>query len=93
MYPSLLFSPASIYSQLPTLSMTYDFLRNNPGWGLALLVVALSLALLLFRRPHTKHSKLPLPPGPRPIPFLGTLQEFPLRPSRLRELHQKYGRH
>ena len=74
-----------------TPTMIRDSLKDNPGLALTLFVAALSY--LILRRSHNKHSKLPLPPGPRPIPFAGTLQEFPLRPKRLRELHEKYGEH
>lgn len=55
------------------------------------LTFALVTAAVLWA--HRVGSKLPLPPGPRPLPFIGNLFDMPKRhlAPALRELGEKYG--
>ncbi|KAI0372695.1 cytochrome P450 [Pilatotrama ljubarskyi] len=76
--------------------MRMDFLtiqaeHNLPQW-LYLLLAGLG-ALVAFELVHTRRRCLPLPPGPRPLPLVGNVLDFPK--SHLgREFHalsEKYG--
>ncbi|EIW55305.1 cytochrome P450 [Trametes versicolor FP-101664 SS1] len=57
----------------------------------ALLVVALTLAMVLWKR--KAKAGLPLPPGPRPLPFIGNLFDMPTKhiAPALREIGSRYG--
>nr|BED43019.1 cytochrome P450 monooxygenase [Trametes versicolor] len=57
----------------------------------ALLVLALILATVLWKR--RAKSGLPLPPGPRPLPFIGNLFDMPTKhiAPALREMGSRYG--
>ena len=70
------------------LSLGLDY----PSVGVFILLAAVSRLVLLRLWPDPTRSKLPLPPGPRPLSIVGNIREFPLRPERLRELHKKYGK-
>ncbi|KAH9937825.1 cytochrome P450 [Epithele typhae] len=50
----------------------------------------LCFVLLVQIRSRLK-SRLPLPPGPSGLPFVGNVQEFPLTPERISALHAQYG--
>ena len=62
--------------------------------GLSFVVLA-ALASLVFvyrrRRPSGASINLPLPPGPRPLPIIGNVVDFPLRPKHARQLTEKFG--
>lgn len=65
--------------------------RRNPTMLTVLLVLALLLATVLWKR--TARSALPLPPGPKPLPLIGNVFDMPTKrigPA-LRELGGKYG--
>lgn len=57
----------------------------------ALLVVALTLAMVLWK--CKAKAGLPLPPGPRPLPFIGNLFDMPTKhiTPALREMGSRYG--
>lgn len=77
--------------QVPTF-LPAHLSRRNPTMSTVLLVLALLLATVLWKR--TARSALPLPPGPTPLPFIGNAFDMPTKrigPA-LRELGGKYGK-
>ena len=54
--------------------------------------VTLALLVVVYRRRRPSSSiNLPFPPGPRPLPILGNVGDFPLRPKNACELTAKFG--
>lgn len=80
-----------ISPRIPTECESFNCVYSMPQLWLFVLSAAVSVWLLRYWR--TSRRRLPLPPGPRPLPIIGNVLDMPGKNSgaEYRELSDKYG--